>query len=726
MQVAEKFISINGEGTRAGELAVFIRFTGCNLTCSYCDTVWANEAGCPYEDMSPEDITAYIKTAGIANVTLTGGEPSLEGRATGRALILSPSNPTPGLLASILCDSTRVSGKRMGQVRISSVWDDANKRFNARLLNNLDGKSTLNAEAYLVPSNQKLHADIRLDGFNLGYAESIMSGLCTEFGGNLSGQVSIDGTAKDIHLSSKDLHVDNGLMTLDFTRVPYRIDGDLGLDDGGLHFIDVTLSDGEGGTGRARGDIELNDFRNMKLDLHLFLRQIKALALPAGVNPILYGNVYASGRVDVTGPINKILLNIDAATAKKGELHIPLSSRSSGSSQEMLTFTEPETPQEEDPYELMMATSKAVSSNAKDLRMLLKVRPTVDTQVYIDVSDDNTLNASGTGTVEIETQMSTGGFTMNGDYNISQGSFHFSVLNLVTRDFTIQDGSTVRFNGDVWNTDLNVKGLYVTKANLATLISSEEEASVSRRTVNCGIEITGKLSDPEVKFNIDVPDLSPVAQTQVESALNTEDKVQKQFVYLLVAGSFLPSEESGITTGGTEMLFSNVSSIMSGQLNNIFQKLNIPVDLGLNYQATQTGNNLFDVALSTQLFNNRVIVNGTVGNRQLVGGATTSEVAGDIDIEIKLNRSGSLRLNIFSHSADQLTYYLDNSQRNGAGITYQREFNTFADFFRELFQSRAAREERARTQLQRMGRTVRLQIDSLGKATVISNEQQQR
>lgn len=43
MKVVEKFTSINGEGTRAGELAVFVRFKGCNLRCSYCDTMWANE-----------------------------------------------------------------------------------------------------------------------------------------------------------------------------------------------------------------------------------------------------------------------------------------------------------------------------------------------------------------------------------------------------------------------------------------------------------------------------------------------------------------------------------------------------------------------------------------------------------------------------------------------------------------------------------------------------------
>lgn len=78
MKVVEKFISINGEGTRAGELAVFIRFKGCNLRCSYCDTMWANEADCPYEELTPEEIYAYIQATKIQNVTLTGGEPLLQ------------------------------------------------------------------------------------------------------------------------------------------------------------------------------------------------------------------------------------------------------------------------------------------------------------------------------------------------------------------------------------------------------------------------------------------------------------------------------------------------------------------------------------------------------------------------------------------------------------------------------------------------------------------------
>ena len=77
MRVAEKFISINGEGVRAGELAVFVRFQGYDLACHYCNTKWALAKDCPYEEMSPEQIYAYIKSTGIKNVTLTGGEPLL-------------------------------------------------------------------------------------------------------------------------------------------------------------------------------------------------------------------------------------------------------------------------------------------------------------------------------------------------------------------------------------------------------------------------------------------------------------------------------------------------------------------------------------------------------------------------------------------------------------------------------------------------------------------------
>ena len=73
--VVEIFTSINGEGPLAGQLAVFIRMKGCNLSCSYCDTKWANETDAPAREMTANQIYQTILESGIKNVTLTGGEP---------------------------------------------------------------------------------------------------------------------------------------------------------------------------------------------------------------------------------------------------------------------------------------------------------------------------------------------------------------------------------------------------------------------------------------------------------------------------------------------------------------------------------------------------------------------------------------------------------------------------------------------------------------------------
>lgn len=67
--VNEIFDSIEGEGKRAGQLATFIRLTGCNLRCSYCDTEYAFTEG---KAMSIDKIMSNIK---YHNVTITGGEP---------------------------------------------------------------------------------------------------------------------------------------------------------------------------------------------------------------------------------------------------------------------------------------------------------------------------------------------------------------------------------------------------------------------------------------------------------------------------------------------------------------------------------------------------------------------------------------------------------------------------------------------------------------------------
>lgn len=76
--VVEIFSSINGEGPRSGQLALFIRMQGCNLDCGYCDTRWANEEDCRSHWTSTEEILDFVRQMQIKNVTITGGEPLLQ------------------------------------------------------------------------------------------------------------------------------------------------------------------------------------------------------------------------------------------------------------------------------------------------------------------------------------------------------------------------------------------------------------------------------------------------------------------------------------------------------------------------------------------------------------------------------------------------------------------------------------------------------------------------
>ena len=602
---------------------------------------------------------------------LIGGKPEIKGRATGEALVLSPSSPMPGLVSMIQCDSTHIAGRPAGTIQLESRYNKSGKRFDFVLGNNLGGKKTLGIDGFFSPDGKKIGATAVLDGLDLAYISPFLEGIFDQFEGLVDGTVRVGGSLDRIQLSSEGARLRDGLMRVEFTQVPYHANGPVTVNNNGLFFNDVALTDGNGGKGVLSGGLPCRNLKNFALDTHINFEEMKVLAIKPDKSKVVYGDLSGTGRVDVTGPFDRILLEVDASTVKEGNLHIPLGSASSASIRNILTFKEKEEEVILDPYDLLTSESPKEVHHSGNFTIKLNVRATPDVTAYIDIGEGNSLSGIGSGTIELESKRSES-MTMGGDYTLSKGNFHFSALDIVSRDFAIQEGSTVRFNGDVMSTDLDVNGVYTTKTSLSNLLS--DSTSVARRTVNCGIHITDKLRNPQIGFSIDVPDLDPATQSQVESALNTEDKIQKQFLYLLITNSFLPMEESGITSGGSSMLYSNVTSIMAGQLNNIFQKLDIPLDLGLNYQPGDTGGDMFDVALSTQLFNNRVIVNGTIGSRRYSSNSN-SEVSGDVDIEVKLDKPGTFRLNLFSHSADQYTAFLDNSQRNGIGLAYQREFS---------------------------------------------------
>ncbi len=664
-----------------------------NLTASHADRSVKVNGGYSSTRNDTLSVNLVRFDLGLMN-SLTGGNFGISGLATGHAIIFSPWESGTGLMMNLISDSTEVAGQRMGILRLASSLDDGKMHVIAK--NDLDGRRTLNINGDYFPKSRRIDATAELDGFNAGYIAPVLGSVFSEMGGSVSGKVRIGGTLDLPSLSSEGTRFDDLLLKVGYTNVPYYVTGPFSVTDKGLILDDVTIRDRFDGTGTISGGILYDRLKDFRMDTRIKMKGMEAINMDEGDNQTFYGHLFASGDVLVKGSFESILLDVTARTDKNGNIHIPIDNASNDGKNDLLTFRQSFREIHIDPYEAMMNRMAAKSGKGSDFGLRLRVNATQDTEAHVEIdrSAGNVLSGRGRGTVDIEVRPARDLFTINGDYTLRSGNFHFNAMDIAKRDFTISDGSVIRFNGDVLDSDLDIKGIYSTKASVATLIA-DTSAVTARRTVNCGIGVSGKLREPKLSFSIEVPDLDPTTKSRVESALNTEDKIQRQFLALLISGSFMPDEQSGVVNN-TNMLYSNVAEIMAGQLNSILQKLDIPLDLGLNYQSGESGTNIFDVAVSTQLFNNRVIVNGNVGNRDYTKSSSSgADVVGNLDIEIKLDKSGQLRMNLFSHSADDYTAYLDNTQRNGVGIAYQREFNTFREFFRNLFSGRKKRERRA-------------------------------
>ena len=533
-----------------------------------------------------------------------------------------------------------------------------------------------------------LEAVASLNHMHTAYAEPFVKEIFSELGGSVSGDIIVSGPLDDLTISSEGTRLENAMLKVAYTNVPYYADGAFHINDEGVFFDDISIRDSQNGTGTVTGSIDWDKFRDIRFNTKIKVNEIEGINVTEEMADAFYGNIFATGNVSITGPANSILLSVDAVTAKQGQLHIPVSGLGTSTSRtNLLKFKEPEKEIYIDPYMAMMRRIEINEAQESDFRVNLRVNASQDVEAFVEIdkATGNVLSGRGNGLVELE--IGDDLFNINGEYTLTGGNYRFAALGLVSKDFQIQPDSKITFGGDIMESTLDITAEYATKASLGTLLADSTSVG-NRRDIICELGITDKLKNPRLSFNIEIPDLDPMIKSRVESALSTEDKVQKQFLSLLVTNNFLPEEQSGIVNNSSSL----VTEAIANQLNNIFEKLDIPVDLGLKYQSNDRGTDIFDVAVSTQLFNNRVVVNGNIGNKQ-TGTSAQTDVVGDLDIEIKIDRSGSVRLNIFSHSADQYTNYLDNSQRNGVGLTYQTEFNNFGQFVRNIFRKKAKRQE---------------------------------
>ena len=615
---------------------------------------------------------------GLANLPF-----ALSGHLTGDVAGFALLDKEMGLLANIRGEKIGIDENPVGEIDIACNWDKTQKRFVLRADNTLDGRTPMKIRGSFKPSPADLGAEIILDSLSTPFLNGLAKGIVSNMGeGSISGKINLAGNPDKLDISSQGLRLNQFACTVDYTKVPYVLDGPFELNNNGIRLGRVRMSDEYGNTGRARGGVSFDRFKDIRLDLNFETNKMLALNTTPADNEVFYGKSFATGVVRISGPLDKIFIDITLKPDAGSNLHVALGG-SQDEASSILSFVSPSdtvTVVEVDPYSMYLSREAEKGKSASTLKVRVRATATPDIEINLDVNTarGDMIKAYGNGEVDINVEPKQ--FDIKGKYSIDRGSYHLSLMGITAKDFIVNSGSSLQFNGDVMNTDLDITAIYRTKASISTLLA--DSTSTTRRSVECGIGIKGKLSNPQLGFDINIPDLDPTTQGRVDAVFNTEEKRLKQILALLVSGSFVPDEQSGIVNN-TTLLYSNASEIMANQVNNIFRELEIPLDLGFNYQPTDNGVDIFDVAISTQLFNNLITINGNIGNQNYLG-SSTSELVGNVDVEVKLNRSGNLRFNVFSHAADRYSNFLDQTQRNGIGIVYQQEFDTVKELWNRI------------------------------------------
>ena len=167
-----------------------------------------------------------------------------------------------------------------------------------------------------------------MDRFQVGYAQPLLKDIFSEMNGYVSGILSAFGPIDQMKIGSKNARLDDTWLKIAYTGVPYHAEGPFHIDETGVYFDDIDVKDRYDGTGKLTGSINYEYFRNFTFDTRMDVNRIEGISLGENDNEFFYGSIFGTGNIHLTGPIESMVMSINAVTAKPGHLHVPLSSTS--------------------------------------------------------------------------------------------------------------------------------------------------------------------------------------------------------------------------------------------------------------------------------------------------------------------------------------------------------------------------------------------------------------
>lgn len=557
----------------------------------------------------------------------------------------------------------------------------------------------INFDGYYYPSKKDSALDINmhLNQLALNVAQPFVKGIFTIKQGYLNGNINLRGALAKPQMFGRLEVAGVKNFKVDYLNANYEIKhGVVKIEPGEFTIDSLTLYDSQGDKASVYGNIFHDNFANMKLDFDINATNFMALNTTALQNSSYYGKAYCTGRIGLYGPPDALTFEIDAKTSKGTEFYIPLAGPGEVNDNGFIRFVK------NDSLKKKTGTTKNDFSGIT-LKFNLEATPNAEVQIILDPKSGDAIKARGIGNIAMNIS-TLGNFEMFGTYDILDGSYLFTLENVINKKFDIDEGSSIRWSGDPLNADINIIATYRQRTSLAAFFPQAESSSNDAGTgsaasavagvdnnkrypVDCKLYMRGKLLTPDITFGIELPGVSEVIRSQVMGYINNEQELNRQVFSLLLLRTFVTplqlSNPSGVSAGGA--VGNNASELLSNQLNNWLSHFTKLFNMGVNYRpGGAQSNEELDVNVSTQLFNDKLSIDGNVGvnnNTQ----TKTSTLIGDLNINYKLSHDGKVQLKAFNRSNDNFQIATLGGQfTQGAGILYREEFNTLADFVRRM------------------------------------------
>jgi hypothetical protein len=578
-------------------------------------------------------------------------------------------------------DSLVVNGVLVGNGELNNTWIPATRSIQVFGLFQRQDLTSLSLVGEFLPGSerkQNFNLKAMVDQIPLSLFDPYISKVLTEVKGTAKADLTLKGTLKDPQLSGTVVLQEADVL-FTYLNTRFRISDTVLVKPDGFYFNDLKLKDETDRTGSINGWVKHTGFKKFRFDARLEANNFLALNTNSAMNSLYYGKAYGTGQVHFFGDPKSMHLELSMKTERGSKFNIPLFGAKSVNESDFITFVKPKGSEDSE------ADQKDISVKFKNLTLDMDIEVTSDAEVQLifDPKVGDIIKGQGNGDITLSLDKA-GNFKMFGDFIIKKGEYLFTLQNIINKKFLINQGGTINWSGSPYQALINIDAVYGVRTSLYDLMYPDTLDSYKKRIqVDCLLKMTDNLLNPNISFDIDLPNSDERTKTEMKNKIGVgnEQEMNRQVFGLLVLNRFFPTEDQNQAlqqAGG--FLTSSSAEMVSNQLSNWLSKISNDFDVGLNYRpGDDITSDELQVALSTQLFNNRIMVDGNVG---VANTSSSSNIVGDVNIEYKITSDGRFRVRAFNKSNDINTLVNNAPFTQGVGLSYQREFNRLGDLFR--------------------------------------------